>query len=126
MQAHKKLKHLLSVTTFDVLDECDELLSPKHQLVYAWGSQEPLPSLSERMHVLKAVLRALEDDRSVREMLDDRAVVAVLRHPQRYGAMPEVRLLTGATCAKHHYSTRDALPRTQTHPCWFCSRLEHR
>lgn len=100
--AYQQLVQLLSLSTFDVLDECDELLACKFQLVYAWGSQDDLPALTERVHVLQAVLHILQDDERVRDILADDAVASVQHHPQRYGSMPEVRLLAGRSSLFQH------------------------
>lgn len=98
----QEVQKLLSVPTFDILDECDELLAPKFQLVYAWGSQESLPSLAERVHVVQAVLQVLHDDFTVTRMLADGAFAQVRHHGCRHGGMPEIRLLAGVTETKLH------------------------
>jgi len=48
--AARQLRRVLSMPAFDVLDECDELLASKFQLVYAWGAQGLLPALAQRVH----------------------------------------------------------------------------
>lgn len=93
--AFEQLEQLLATPTVDILDECDELLASKFQLVYAWGSQEHLPALLERVHVLQAVLQVLGGVLAVTSLLRDGAVAQVQHHGGRYGAMPEIRLLAG-------------------------------
>lgn len=79
---------------FDVLDEVDQLLSCKHQLVYAWGKQQQLPCLPQRVHILQAALHAL-CSLEVAEVLANSAIANVHKHRGRYGSMPAVRLLQG-------------------------------
>jgi hypothetical protein len=92
------LKTLLSVSTFDILDECDELLSAIYQLVYAWGIEHDLPARTERVYVLQSVLQALCEDEAVQAILHKHPNVADVQHHSdrgRYGAIPEIRLMTG-------------------------------
>lgn len=79
---------------YDVLDEVDQLLSCKHQLVYAWGKQQQLSCLPQRMHILQAALHALCSP-EVAEVLANSAIANVHKHRGRYGSMPAVRLLQG-------------------------------
>eukprot|EP01133_Synstelium_polycarpum_P006397 gene6397-7420_t len=46
---------------FDVLDECDELLSHKYQLVYPTGSRLPIDGESSRWEILQDVLVVLKE-----------------------------------------------------------------
>lgn len=94
-QEFDKIQQILSLPTYDILDECDELLAPKFQLVYAWGSQEQLPGITERVHVLQAVLQTLDTDARVQKLLRDPMFAQVTYHKNRYGGRPEVRLLAG-------------------------------
>eukprot|EP00892_Ulva_mutabilis_P000029 jgi/Ulvmu1/10026/UM059_0075.1 len=91
----KELQQLQSTPTFEILDECDELLSSRFQLVYAWGAQQHLPGMIDRVHALQAVMQALQDDVDVAALLENRAIAQVQRHGGHYGGMPEVRLLQG-------------------------------
>ena len=100
------LKQILSLPMFDILDECDELLSSRHQLVYAWGSQEDLPDLSERVQVIQTVLHTLCKDASVGRVLQDGTCSIFREHERRYSGAPEVQLLGGA-----------APPQSQLNPC---------
>lgn len=86
---------MLNLPTFDILDESDEQLSCKHQQVYAWGNPEALAALHERMDVIQAVLNVLQCNDAVRQLLADGSIANVHRHSNRYGSMPEVRLLQG-------------------------------
>lgn len=45
----------------DVLDESDELLHHRHQLIYAIGKLQELPSLTEHAHSAQALLRAIKN-----------------------------------------------------------------
>ncbi|KIZ06296.1 hypothetical protein MNEG_1660 [Monoraphidium neglectum] len=46
----------------DLLDESDELLRHKWQLIYAWGSPQDLPSRSERVSAVLALLQLVSSD----------------------------------------------------------------
>lgn len=97
----QELQKLLSVPTFEILDECDELLSSKFQLVYAWGSQKDLHAMAERVHVIQAVMQALQEDTNVAALLRNGAIAQVQRREGRYGSMPETRLLAGDATVPH-------------------------
>lgn len=99
--AARQLRRVLSMPAFDVLDECDELLASKFQLVYAWGAQGLLPALAQRVHMLQAVLQTLQLDTTVTNLLADRAIAHVRHHVGHYGGVPEVRLLPGASRFLH-------------------------
>lgn len=86
---------MLTLPTFDILDESDELLSCKYQQVYACGTPGPLADLEERLVVIQAVLKALHCNGAVRQLLADTSIANVHQHSNRYGSMPEVRLLQG-------------------------------
>ncbi|KAG2488308.1 hypothetical protein HYH03_013158 [Edaphochlamys debaryana] len=53
------LDELAALPYMDVLDESDEMLHHRDQLIYACGSQTPLPELAGRAGMVQAVLGAL-------------------------------------------------------------------
>lgn len=104
---------LLNVSAVDFLDESDELLSPKFQLVYAWGTECALPSVQERVLMVQHVLQVLmKDDESIKLLFassrkDSRPrkranesigtkCVSLADRPERYGSLPSLRLIPGA------------------------------
>jgi len=96
IKQHALLNDLLSLPGWDILDECDQLLSHKFQLVYAWGSQAHLPSLEARVQMAQAVLEALALDARCQDLLSNRDIAQIRHHTDRIGSMPHVRLIPGA------------------------------
>lgn len=95
MLQHGILQDLLSLPGWDILDECDQLLSHKFQLVYAWGAQTHLPGLEARVQMAQAVLEALAFDTDCLALLSDPAI-AHIQHDQRsFGSLPQIRLISG-------------------------------
>lgn len=43
----------------DILDECDELLNHRFQLIYAWGTRTDLPSLPSRARAAQTLLQII-------------------------------------------------------------------
>ena len=67
----EKLRPLCSSTSWrDILDESDELLHHRFQLMYAFGSVEGLPAALHRFQAPQLLFRALKESPSVREWLD--------------------------------------------------------
>ena len=66
---HAKLQHLLCLPSVDILNESDEQLGHKFQLVYAWGTQCGLPSASQRILMIQHVLEVVSKDLGVRAAL---------------------------------------------------------
>jgi hypothetical protein len=93
----------------DILDESDELLKHKFQLVYAWGAQCMLPSLHQRVRMVQHLLQVLCKDSDVRDVLSyncnseqmhpdgaiETASVALTKEAERLGCLPSVRLIPG-------------------------------
>lgn len=92
---HALLNDLLCLPGWDILDECDQLLSHKFQLVYAWGSQAHLPSLEARVQMTQAALEALALDRGCQALLSDHAIAHVQHDKHCIGSLPHVRLIPG-------------------------------
>lgn len=104
---------LLNKPSVDILDESDELLSHKFQLVYAWGTQCSLPSVQERVLTVQHVLQILAKDAGIRAVISastakesqqqkrvDESIetesISLTDHPKRYGSLPSIRLIPGA------------------------------
>jgi Protein of unknown function (DUF3638) len=108
-QLYSQLKELLELPSVDILDESDELLKHKFQLVYAWGPQCPLPSLHERVMMVQHVLQVLCKDSEVRAELSgslkrqwkpvdgvlENEAMSLTPHPERFGSLPSIRLIPG-------------------------------
>eukprot|EP00438_Fugacium_kawagutii_P034194 Skav233192 [mRNA] locus=scaffold24:332899:334305:- [translate_table: standard] len=58
----------------DCLDESDEVLRHKYQLIYAVGSPMPLPEGFERWNVATALLRVLQESHHLRSLVASTAV----------------------------------------------------
>jgi hypothetical protein len=106
-ELHALLDGLLKLPSVDILDESDELLSHKFQLVYAWGKQCALPSLHHRLMMVQYVLQVLCKDSDVRAVLcgsqqepHDGAIetesMSLVSRPERLGSLPSIRLIPGA------------------------------
>jgi hypothetical protein len=110
LQLYNKLKEMLELPSVDILDESDELLKHKFQLVYAWGAQCSLPSLHQRVRMVQHVLQVLCMDSEVRAVLlrscqrqqkpSDHAMetesMSLIPHSGRFGSLPSIRLISGA------------------------------
>lgn len=104
---YAQLIHMLRLPSVDILDESDEVLNHKSQLVYAWGAQCHLPSLSERVVVIQHVLEVLCKDQEIRKLLLPSAAshetgsiesetASFTFHQERFGSLPSIRLVPGA------------------------------
>ena len=60
-----QLRAVSKVPVYDFLDECDEILRHKYQLVYAVGATLPLADGPDRWHTAQAILRVIEEDPQV-------------------------------------------------------------
>ena len=91
------LPKLESLPYYDVLDESDEILRHKYQLIYAIGAAEALPSGPQRWVVAEAVLKQLQTSKAVREVLKttDVAKRTCTLAARGAGTFDEIRLLPG-------------------------------
>ena len=79
----------------DVLDESDEILHHKYQLIYAWGHNVLLPSGKERWRAVQTVLKVLETSPEVAGLLQTPDVAR--RFPGDIaGSFDDLRLLAGS------------------------------
>lgn len=58
--ASNEIKRMEGMPFRDVLDESDELLHHRNQLIYAVGDLQKLPAQAERVHAVQALLRVLK------------------------------------------------------------------
>jgi hypothetical protein len=65
-----ELRTVENLSWIDVLDECDELLHHRFQLIYAIGSVQELPAGPHRWRAAQALLGAMHEDREVGEWLE--------------------------------------------------------
>ncbi len=91
------LKELEAQPFFDILDESDEILRYKYQLIYAVGACKALPAGSDRWIAAQAVLKWLHEDGKVRQTLKiaDIATRVCKRSSKGAGSFDEIRLLVG-------------------------------
>ena len=70
----KLLSQLADMPVRDLLDESDEVLRHKYQLIYAVGSPMPLPQGPERWETATALLRVLQQSDRVSQLLHGKAL----------------------------------------------------
>ena len=70
------LSELDFVPMHELLDESDEILRHKWQLVYACGNQIDLPTGMERWHAAEAILRIVRQSSPIQELLETPGLVA--------------------------------------------------
>jgi hypothetical protein len=63
------MDQLWQIDVHDLLDECDELLHHRWQLVYAVGAQVALPDGEPRWHAVQAIFRVTQQNSVVAEIL---------------------------------------------------------
>ncbi|CAE8648543.1 unnamed protein product, partial [Polarella glacialis] len=96
------LSDLFAVPARELLDESDEVLRHKYQLIYAVGSHVPLPDGTDRWLSAEALLRVLRSARVLQVLNSD--VAECKLSPERPEAFSRLRLLGGpkmeAACAQ--------------------------
>lgn len=91
----KGIEALDALPYVDVFDESDEMLHHRRQLVYAVGSQLPLPEGPSRWNAIQAVLEKIRWDPSVRSVLE-RDGVSTTSDGSAHHAYDGRRLLPGS------------------------------
>ena len=86
------LSLLADVPVRDLLDESDEVLRHRYQLIYAVGSPMPLPQGLERWETATALLRVLQKSDNVQQLLSTAALIKEFRGPSAFHKM---RLIPG-------------------------------
>ena len=91
-----QLNSLLDVPVVDVLDEADEILRHKYQLIYTVGSRFSLESGYRRWHAAYIILQALHSP-SIKEFLDEHPAAFVESPPRSTlnCAYQPIRFVTG-------------------------------
>jgi hypothetical protein len=110
----------------DILDECDEILHHRKQLVYAEGKHQALPSFGSRVGVIQAVLHVIRHDEAISRFLRD-PMVAVTHNSQAH-AFGMLQLLPSARMVElqddFHYLVMQALFKSPTlHLTWLRERF---
>ncbi|CAN0109575.1 unnamed protein product, partial [Ascophyllum nodosum] len=59
-QVSREIQEIQGMPFRDILDECDELLHHRNQLIYAVGAPEPLPAQEHRSQASQTLLRVLK------------------------------------------------------------------
>lgn len=136
---HAQLSELVQLSSVDILDESDELLKHKFQLVYAWGDQCDLESLDQRVMMVQHTLQVLCTDADVRAVLTgsggpqrkggaaeqntETACMCLKTYPERFGSLCSIRLIQGAfMLLKKCFQAALLVP----DPCAFCTgQLQH-
>ena len=92
----EELASVYDLPYFDVMDESDEILRHKHQLVYAVGECQRLPSGKERWETIHALLGRLQADEEVVRILKRPEVASItICSDKRAGAFDQIRLIAG-------------------------------
>ncbi|CAE7206919.1 unnamed protein product [Symbiodinium necroappetens] len=99
------LARLSSIPVRDLLDESDEVLRHKYQLIYAVGSPIRLPQGPERWETATALLRVLQQSERVAQLLSGKA----LREPDGEQAFDRLRFIPGRDLDRVMPSIRLAL-----------------
>ena len=90
---------------YDIIDECDEMLRQKYQLIYALGKQISLPQAKERWVAIQAVLKVLQTHPGVANLLKEPNVAQrLVREAHGAGSFDDLRLLTGAALEAQAYA----------------------
>ena len=91
------LKKLNDLNYIDMLDESEELLHHKIQLIYAVGDPIDIPGGQSRWIVTQAVLRSLKEDINVQKILTTANVSLqdTSGHQNTSETFPKIRLLAG-------------------------------
>lgn len=92
---HELLGRINEMVATNILDESDELLNCRVQLVYSWGRKEPLQAAQTRFDVAIELLKVLSTSDIVAQMLRDPDVAEVTQPQEGLGRNPLVRLVPG-------------------------------
>uniref|UniRef100_A0A7R9V0Q8 ubiquitinyl hydrolase 1 n=1 Tax=Chlamydomonas euryale TaxID=1486919 RepID=A0A7R9V0Q8_9CHLO len=96
------LDRLAALPYLDILDESDDLLHHRFQLIYACGARSPLPSLTERLVAIQAILHVMSKQVDDPHSALRQPGVAVFDAPEarHHGAFCGLRLLHGDVTEK--------------------------
>lgn len=68
------LDHLAAIPKYELLDESDEILRHKYQLIYACGGAVALPNGAVRWQTLQAILEVMNTNATVKSLLEGIAI----------------------------------------------------
>eukprot|EP00798_Chlamydomonas_sp_ICE-L_P016685 gene16685-22945_t len=97
-QLNAALDALAALPYIDILDESDELLQHRYQLIYAVGAQSALPARQQRAEVIQCLLHAVSHqmDSSISTVLSERNLDVRTSEPNRPpGSFCRLRLVSG-------------------------------
>ena len=95
------LTSLYDLPYLDILDESDEILRHKHQLIYAVGNCQLLPSGKQRWETIHILLERLQCDENVVCILNEPEVASKeLFSDKRAGSFDRIRLIPGRALDK--------------------------
>eukprot|EP00798_Chlamydomonas_sp_ICE-L_P016367 gene16367-22569_t len=97
-QVCSALDDLAALPYFDILDESDELLHHRYQLIYAVGARKALPARQQRAAVIQCLLHAVSHqmDSSASTVLSDLKLDVWTTEPNRPpGSFCRLRLVSG-------------------------------
>ena len=106
-----ELQKLNGLTYLDMLDESDEQLHYRNELVYAVGEAQSLPGGPRRWVAVEAVLHAINYDLAVKRILEtpDLRVYGTAGHGNTSETFCKIRLLAGEALAAHEKPLQQAI-----------------
>ncbi|KAK2733456.1 hypothetical protein FQN57_002110 [Myotisia sp. PD_48] len=94
-----KLENMLKLTCRDVVDESDEVLHSRFQLVYAMGNQETINGGRQRWEIHQAVLSMVEEEANLLQQYDPSGL-ELMRHGRIGVSFPVINFLRPETMDK--------------------------
>ncbi|OAA53732.1 hypothetical protein ISF_08671 [Cordyceps fumosorosea ARSEF 2679] len=91
-KSYLNLVKYLRLTCRDIIDECDELLSPKHELLYTIGTPAPVDFAPDRWLLIQGLLEILPREEVIAE-----CNVLCQQDPKRPGGYPNLCFLSPAS-----------------------------
>ena len=92
-QVVEALQNINSMEFVDILDEVDEIIRTSNKLVYAFGSQEQLPSRDSRVNVLQGFLKVVATNETVQALSS--SFLAQELELESDGNFPDFRIVPG-------------------------------
>ncbi|KAF8318597.1 uncharacterized protein EI90DRAFT_3002306 [Cantharellus anzutake] len=86
-----ELQRWLDANVRDILDESDEILAVKYQLIYTFDAQEPLEHYPDRWTVVQYVFSVLSGNTQILEELVSHGGIELVQ--RRCGCFPRLRIL---------------------------------
>ncbi len=89
------MQKILDFNYIDLLDESDEILCHKYQLIYTTGQCSFLQGVISRIRVAQALLGAFESDNQVRYIIENQNVYVTDRSIYKKEAFNNLRIVEG-------------------------------